>query len=127
MNEQLLSVSGSKVRTPHFTTLFRNSVLRGSGSRSRGSAEGGGGPLADVGGTLGVPLQRLLHLALGQHQPHQLELLLGLGGGAVDGADQLQLLEVLEGLRVEERGGQDQGGRGGGGGRTFMMTGVSKL
>lgn len=43
-----------------------------------------------------------------QHQSHQLVLLLGLGRGAVDGADQFQLLKVLEGLGAEERRGQEE-------------------
>lgn len=42
-----------------------------------------------------------------QHQSHELVLFLGLCRGAVDGADQFQLLKVLEGLRTEKRRGQD--------------------
>lgn len=65
------------------------------------------GPLSDISGALWVFLQGFHDLTVVQHQSHELVLLLGLGRGAVDGADQFQLLKVLEGLRAEQRRGQD--------------------
>lgn len=62
------------------------------------------GPLLDVSGALWVLLQGLHDLAVVQHQPHQLVLPLRLGHRAVDGPDQLQLLQVLERLRNRQKG-----------------------
>lgn len=61
------------------------------------------GPLLDVSGALWVFLQGLHDLTVVQHQSHQLVLSLGFGRGAVDRPDQLQLLQVLEGLRTGEK------------------------
>lgn len=60
-------------------------------------------PLLDVSGALWVFLQGLHDLTVVQHQSHQLVLSLGFGRGAVDRPDQLQLLQVLEGLRTGEK------------------------
>lgn len=59
------------------------------------------GPLPDVRGALWVLLQGLHDLTVVQHQSHQLVLLLSLHRGTVDRSNQLQLLQVLEGLRTE--------------------------
>lgn len=54
-----------------------------------------------------VFLQRLHDLTLVQHESHELVLPLGPGGGTVERPDELQLLQVLEGLgRGEGQGGE---------------------
>lgn len=56
------------------------------------------GPLLEVRWALWVFLQRLHDLTLVQHESHELVLPLGPGGGTVERPDELQLLQVLEGL-----------------------------
>lgn len=101
------------------------------GSAVQVSAKRRHGPLSDIRGALWVLLQGFHDLTVVQHQSHELVLLLGLCRGAVDGADQFQLLKVLKGLRTEQRGGQDWRTRvlvvDEVSASTFMMTGVSKL
>lgn len=66
----------------------------------RDSAERRHGPLLDIGGTVWILLQGLHDLTVVQHESHELVFPLSFGRGAVDRPDQLQLLQVLEGLRV---------------------------
>lgn len=58
------------------------------------------GPLLDICGALWVLLQGLHDLTVVQHESHELVFPLRLGRRAVDWSDQLQLLQVLEGLRT---------------------------
>lgn len=108
-----------RLKTIFFRTLFGNSIKRLVGSflghskfrpepvQFRGSAKRWHGPLSDICGALWVFLQGFHDLTVVQHQSHELVLLLGLCGGAVDRADEFQLLQVLEGLWTEGRTGQD--------------------
>ncbi len=63
------------------------------------SGEGREGPLFDVCGALWVPLQRLHHLTVFQHQPHQLILALNFTRARVHGTHQLQLQQMLKRLK----------------------------
>lgn len=67
--------------------------------RPQCSGEGWEGPLFDVCGALWVPLQRLHHLAMFQHQPHQLILALNFTRARVHGTHQLQLQKMLKRLK----------------------------
>lgn len=60
------------------------------------------GPLLHISGALRVLLQGLHDLTVVQHESHELVLPLSFGRGAVGRPDQLQLLQVLEGLRIEK-------------------------
>ena len=60
------------------------------------------GPLLDVSGALWVFLQGLHDLTVVQHESHEPVLPLSFGRRRVDRPDQLQLLQVLEGLRTGE-------------------------
>lgn len=90
------------------------------------------GPLLDVGGALWVLLQRLHDLAAVHHEPHHLVLPLGFRR-AVDGPDELQLLQVLEPLQTKRTRpkwvtpGQFEFLWTAGRGLTFTMTGGLKL
>lgn len=88
------------------------------------------GPLLDVRGALWVLLQGLHDLTVVQHESHELVFPLRLGRRAVDWSDQLQLLQVLEGLRTSVIWSEHEGAVATfllGFIQTFMMTGCSKL